>query len=178
MTKQKNWTWKQGQQVIIMLYFYHVILSILFYVMIIHDGGHYGMNMLWMRRLYLFMEHESYLDPLVNPMKEPYSLDRFHSLTDSSCYIYWNYNFYSRSEIIKPKKYIALNHWEFLLATCSTLGIFPNPPDIHLKIAWKIKYPKTIIFSSTYYPISSSNLDIIHSHICVHLHYYPSKLYY
>ena len=66
--KQKYGTWKHGQQVIIMLYFNHVILPIIIYVMIMNDGGHYGMRMLWSRRIYLFIEHGSYSDPFVNPM--------------------------------------------------------------------------------------------------------------
>ena len=38
------------------------------HVMIMHDGGHYDMNMLWTRRIYIFKEDGSYSDPLVNPM--------------------------------------------------------------------------------------------------------------
>ena len=65
-------------------------------------------------------------------------------LTHSSCYICEPFNFNHRSRIIKSKHYIDISYREFLLITCSILGIFPpiisvfidkNPLNIHLKIA-------------------------------------------
>ena len=92
--------------------------------MIIYDDDHYCMSILWTRRIYLFIEHESYSKPLVNPM-EKYIIrtDSIH-LTESLCYINEPFIFESRSGIIKAKEYIALSHWEFILTACFTSGIF------------------------------------------------------
>ena len=40
--------------------FYPVTLQIITYVMTIHVGGHYGMNMFSTRILFLFMDQEFY----------------------------------------------------------------------------------------------------------------------
>ena len=63
------------------------------------------------------MEHTYYSDQLIKPMKNIILWIDYICLTDSSCYIYGSFNFDSRSEIIKPKQYIILNHWEFLFIT-------------------------------------------------------------
>ena len=111
--------------------------------MIIHDGGYYGMSMLWIRNIPVYGARILF-GPTRKPNDKTYILwiDSIH-LTDSSCYIHGPFNFDSHSDIIKPKQYIALSHWEFLLATCSTLGIvlllslllqITNPLKRHLKI--------------------------------------------
>ena len=46
-------------------------------------------------------------------------------LTDSSCFFHGPFNFDTRSYVVKPKQYIALTHWEFLLTRCSILNIVP-----------------------------------------------------
>ena len=50
--------------------------------------------------------------------------DSIH-LTDPSCFLHGPFNFDTRSDVIKPKQYIALTHWEFLLTRCSVLSIVP-----------------------------------------------------
>ena len=52
--------------------------------------------------------------------------DSIH-LTDPSCFLHGRFSFDTRSDVIKPKQYIALTHWEFLLTRCSVLSIaHPN----------------------------------------------------
>ena len=50
--------------------------------------------------------------------------DSIH-LTDPSCFLRRPFNFDTRSDVVKPKKYIALTQWEFLLTCCSMLSIVP-----------------------------------------------------
>ena len=106
-------------------------------------------------------------------------------LTTSLCYTRGPFNFDFRSDIIRPKQYINFKYWEFILTTCSTLGFVPpivstltdNKSSKNTdETCLKIKYFDTIIFYPTYYPTSSHSLDIIHSHICVYLHYFPYQL--
>ena len=46
-------------------------------------------------------------------------------LTDPSCFFHEQFNVDARSDVIKPKQYIALTHWEFLLTRCFVLSIIP-----------------------------------------------------
>ena len=50
--------------------------------------------------------------------------DSIH-LTDPSCFLHRPFNFDARSDVVKPKQYIALTYWKFLLTRCSILSIVP-----------------------------------------------------
>ena len=105
--------------------FYRAILPIIIYVAVIHKSGHCGMSMLWTKK-YLLMELGFFSVPIVNLNdKRDILWTDFIHLTDSSCYNHEPLNFDYRSEIIKPKQYIALLHWKYIITTCSTLGIVP-----------------------------------------------------
>ena len=62
-----------------MLHFNHIISLIVIYVMTIHDVSNYGMGVLWTKGFFLFMEHDYYLDQLVNPIPNFYSLEKLYS---------------------------------------------------------------------------------------------------
>ena len=49
----------------------------------------------------------------------------FICLTESSCYIREPSDFDFCSDVIKPKEYINMSCWEFLLTPCNTVGIIP-----------------------------------------------------
>ena len=67
---------------------------------------------------------------LLGPTRKPdltkYILwtDSIH-LTDPSCFLHGPFDFDARPDVIKPKQYVALTHWEFLLTCCSILSIVP-----------------------------------------------------
>ena len=107
-----------------MLHFYHVILAIIIYVMIMHDVGHCGMSILWTIKRHQIYGAQILFGPTRETNDKKYILwkDSIH-LTNSWCYIHGIFNFDSRSDIIKPKTYITLNYWKLPLTTCSTLGI-------------------------------------------------------
>ena len=64
--------------------------------------------------------------PTRKPDLKKYTLwtDSIH-LTDPSCFLYGPFDFDDRSDVIKPKQYVVLTYWEFILTRCSTLSIVP-----------------------------------------------------
>ena len=59
-----------------------------------------------------------------NPKKYVLWSDYVH-LTYSKHFINGQFNYDDHTDIIYPKKYVALTHWEFSLSLCSQLSIVP-----------------------------------------------------
>ena len=106
------------------------------HVMQIHVGNHYGMNMFSIKK-YSCLWIKNLLGPNRKPNLKKYILWRYSvPLTYSICLIHESFNFDSRTDVIRPKKIVALSHWEFILTRCSTLSIV-SP------IIFTLKYTKS-----------------------------------